>query len=136
MAARVDVEILGRHHVRVLVPPPARCSLTARATAAPPATASDPPSQKSFCTSTMISARISPTVSWALMPRPAYWNHNLHYQPVILNAVPPGCQTALDVGCGDGLLAARLAERCAQVTGIDRDPPMIAAARARAPEPA
>jgi len=66
------------------------------------------------------------------MSRPAYWNHNLHYQPVILNAVPPGCQTALDVGCGDGLLAARLAERCAQVTGIDRDPPMIAAARARA----
>ena len=66
------------------------------------------------------------------MPRPAYWNHNLHYQPVILNAVPPGCQTALDVGCGDGLLAARLAERCAQVTGIDRYPPMIAAARARA----
>ena len=65
------------------------------------------------------------------MPRPAYWNHNLHYQPVILNAVPPGCQTALDVGCGDGLLAARLAERCAQVTGIDRDPPMIAAARAQ-----
>ena len=63
---------------------------------------------------------------------PAYWNHNVHYQPVILNAVPPGCQTALDVGCGDGLLAARLAERCAQVTGIDRDPPMIAAARARA----
>jgi hypothetical protein len=43
------------------------------------------------------------------MPRSAYWNHNLHYQPVILNAVPPGCQTALDVGCGDGLLAARLA---------------------------
>ncbi len=65
------------------------------------------------------------------MSRPAYWNHNLHYQPVILNAVPPGCQTALDVGCGDGLLAARLAERCAQVTGIDRDPPMIATARAQ-----
>ena len=67
------------------------------------------------------------------MPRSAYWNHNVHYQPVILNAVPPGCHTALDVGCGDGLLAARLAERCAKVTGIDRDPQMIATARARNP---
>jgi len=61
-----------------------------------------------------------------------YWNHNVHYQPVILNAVPPGCRSALDVGCGDGLLAARLAARSAAVTGIDRDAPMIAAARARA----
>ena len=65
------------------------------------------------------------------MPRSAYWNHNLHYQPVILNAVPPGCQTALDIGCGDGLLAARLAERCTQVTGIDRDPAMITTARSQ-----
>ena len=65
------------------------------------------------------------------MVRPGYWNHNVHYQPVILNAVPPGCQTALDVGCGDGLLAARLAERCAEVTGIDRNPRMIATARAQ-----
>jgi hypothetical protein len=32
------------------------------------------------------------------MPRSGYWNHNVHYQPVILNAVPPGCRTALDVG--------------------------------------
>ena len=58
-----------------------------------------------------------------------YWNHNVHYQPVILNAVPAGCQDALDVGCGDGMLAGRLAERCARVTGIDRDPRMIALAR-------
>ena len=65
------------------------------------------------------------------MARPAYWNQNVHYQPVILNAVPPGCQTALDVGCGDGLLAARLAERCAEVTGIDRNPRMIATAPAQ-----
>jgi ubiquinone/menaquinone biosynthesis C-methylase UbiE len=65
------------------------------------------------------------------MVRSGYWNHNVHYQPVILNAVPPGCQTALDVGCGDGLLAARLAERCANVTGIDRNQPMIATARAQ-----
>ena len=65
------------------------------------------------------------------MVRSGYWNHNVHYQPVILSAVPPGCQTARDVGCGDGLLVARLAERCASVTGIDRDPRMIATARAQ-----
>ena len=63
--------------------------------------------------------------------RAGYWNHNVHYQPVILTAVPPGCGPALDVGCGDGMLACRLAGRCAEVTGIDRDPRMIALARAQ-----
>ncbi|HJY55939.1 MAG TPA: class I SAM-dependent methyltransferase [Streptosporangiaceae bacterium] len=67
------------------------------------------------------------------MARSGYWNHNVHYQPVILSAVPPGCRTALDVGCGDGLLAGRLAARCAKVTAIDRNPPMIARARAQYP---
>jgi hypothetical protein len=49
-----------------------------------------------------------------------YWNHNVHYQPVILGAVPPGCAAAIDVGCGDGMLARKLAARCGTVTGIDR----------------
>ena len=66
------------------------------------------------------------------MARAGYWNHNVHYQSIILGAVPPGCGPALDVGCGDGVLAGRLAERCAQVTGIDRDRRMIALARAQA----
>ena len=65
------------------------------------------------------------------MARAGYWNHNVHYQPVILGAVPAGCRAALDVGCGDGMLVGRLAGRCAQVTGIDRDPRMIALARSR-----
>jgi ubiquinone/menaquinone biosynthesis C-methylase UbiE len=60
-----------------------------------------------------------------------YWNHNVHYQRVILDAVPQRCGVAVDVGCGDGLLACRLAARCAAVTGIDRDGPMVAAARER-----
>ena len=51
-----------------------------------------------------------------------YWNHNVHYQPVILRGVPADCTRALEVGCGDGLLARRLAERCAEVTAIDREP--------------
>ena len=66
------------------------------------------------------------------MARAGYWNHNVHYQPVILGAVPAGCGAALEVGCGDGLLASKLAERCAEVTAIDRDSRMTALARARA----
>jgi SAM-dependent methyltransferase len=63
-----------------------------------------------------------------------YWNHNVYYQPLILGAVPPGCGSALDVGCGDGLLTCRLAERCRDVTGVDCDHHMIALARERARE--
>ena len=66
------------------------------------------------------------------MARAGYWNHNVHYQPVILGAVPAGCGAALEVGCGDGLLASRLAEHCAEVTAIDRDARMTALARSRA----
>src|SRR5581483_11107136 len=63
--------------------------------------------------------------------QPGYWNHNIHYQPVILDAVPDGCGAALEVGCGDGLLAQRLAARAAAVTAIDADAGMIALARER-----
>jgi SAM-dependent methyltransferase len=66
------------------------------------------------------------------MARVDYWNHNVHYQPVILAAVPANCGQALEVGCGDGMLACKLADRCAEVTGIDRDARMIALARERA----
>ncbi len=66
------------------------------------------------------------------MARIDYWNHNVHYQPVILQAVPADCGAALEVGCGDGLLACRLAERCAEVTAVDRDARMITLARERA----
>jgi len=38
----------------------------------------------------------------------------------------------LDVGCGDGVLATRLAQDCAEVTGLDASADMIAAARRRA----
>ena len=62
-----------------------------------------------------------------------YWNHNVHYQPVILGAVPDGCRAALEVGCGDGLLARRIAAQAAEaeVTAIDADARMIALARER-----
>jgi len=36
------------------------------------------------------------------------WNHNVQYHDVILRAVPRQCRRALDVGCGQGLLAQHL----------------------------
>ncbi|CAO5186118.1 Methylase involved in ubiquinone/menaquinone biosynthesis-like protein [Frankia sp. AiPs1] len=44
--------------------------------------------------------------------------------------VPPGADTVLDVGCGEGMLARALRPAVAHVTGLDRDEPSIAAARA------
>lgn len=58
------------------------------------------------------------------------WNHNLHYHRVILNAVPAGCERALDIGCGTGALTRRLRQVVPQVTGIDRDEQSIELARA------
>ncbi|MFF9896426.1 class I SAM-dependent methyltransferase [Streptomyces longispororuber] len=58
-----------------------------------------------------------------------YWNTNVARHPDILRAVPRGCRDALDVGCGDGLLARKLAGRAERVTGIDDAPEMIARAR-------
>jgi len=61
---------------------------------------------------------------------PEPWSHNLHYHRVILDAVPPGCERALDVGCGQGTLTRRLRRVVPQVTGIDRDERSIDLARA------
>jgi SAM-dependent methyltransferase len=58
------------------------------------------------------------------------WNHNLHYHPVLLDAMPAHCERALDVGCGEGTLARKLRHRAAHVTAIDADPPSIALATA------
>ena len=64
------------------------------------------------------------------MPRDAQrWNHNLHYLPAVLAAVPPGSRRALDVGCGEGTLTRELRRRVAEVTGIDRDAPVLELAR-------
>ncbi|MBX6386614.1 MAG: class I SAM-dependent methyltransferase [Microbispora sp.] len=58
-----------------------------------------------------------------------YWNTNVARHPGILRAVPEDCGDALDVGCGDGLLARKLTARAKRVTGVDRSPEMIARAR-------
>jgi SAM-dependent methyltransferase len=57
------------------------------------------------------------------------WNHNIHYHSIALNAVPQHSRRALDVGCGQGLLVQKLAQRCQEVTGIDLDGPTLAHAR-------
>lgn len=52
---------------------------------------------------------------------------------VLLGALEPlAGRDVLDVGCGDGRLAVRMAERNARVTGLDLSPAMLAAARERA----
>jgi ubiquinone/menaquinone biosynthesis C-methylase UbiE len=59
------------------------------------------------------------------------WNHNIHYHPLVLAAVPPGCRTALDVGCGEGMLTRQLGAVVPSVTGIDLDGPSLERARAK-----
>lgn len=58
------------------------------------------------------------------------WNHNTHYYPTVLGALPAGARTALDVGTGDGLLATALRARVSAVTAIDTDPAVLDRARA------
>lgn len=61
---------------------------------------------------------------------PERWTHNGHYHQVILDVIPAGCTTALDVGCGTGGLTRRLRAAGPRVTGIDRDEQCIRVARA------
>jgi SAM-dependent methyltransferase len=59
------------------------------------------------------------------------WNHNEHFHGWILRNLPARRRLAVDVGCGTGVLAGKLASRFARVTGIDADAGMAAAASAR-----
>ncbi len=61
------------------------------------------------------------------------WDHNAHYRPLLLRALPPRCERVLDVGCGAGDLAAVLAGRGIRVDAVDRSAAMVALARARVP---
>lgn len=63
----------------------------------------------------------------------ARWNHNLHYHRLILDAVPAGARTALDIGTGDGLLARDLHRLVPEVTGIDLDAAVLDRARPEDP---
>ncbi|MBR7828017.1 class I SAM-dependent methyltransferase [Actinospica sp. MGRD01-02] len=59
------------------------------------------------------------------------WSHNEHFHGWILRNLPARRRTALDVGCGTGVLAGKLAARFERVIGIDADAGMAAAAGER-----
>jgi 2-polyprenyl-3-methyl-5-hydroxy-6-metoxy-1,4-benzoquinol methylase len=61
------------------------------------------------------------------------WDHNSYYQPRLLRALPARCERVLDVGCGAGDFAIRLAERAGRVDAVDRSAAMIEAARRAVP---
>jgi 2-polyprenyl-3-methyl-5-hydroxy-6-metoxy-1,4-benzoquinol methylase len=54
-----------------------------------------------------------------------YWNHNTAYHPWLIDIATRHRGDVLDVGCGDGLLAQRLAPVSRTVTAIDPDPAAI-----------
>ncbi len=64
------------------------------------------------------------------------WSHNSHYHAALLREVPPRCSRALDVGCGDGAFARKLASLADRVDAIDSDAAVIRRARDQAPAPA
>ncbi|MEU9096791.1 class I SAM-dependent methyltransferase [Streptomyces sp. NPDC048361] len=56
-------------------------------------------------------------------------NHNVHYHDLLLRELPSSCRTALDVGCGTGEFARKLARRGIEVDALDADRHVIDAAR-------
>ncbi|SEG91486.1 Methyltransferase domain-containing protein [Thermomonospora echinospora] len=64
-----------------------------------------------------------------MIPSGSRWNHNIHYHSRILRVVPKGAQRALDVGCGEGMLARELRRAVPYVTGIDLHGPSLDQAR-------
>jgi SAM-dependent methyltransferase len=64
------------------------------------------------------------------------FDHNDRYHRLLLRQVPAGCRTALDVGCGTGRFARRLARRGIRVDAVDRSAEVVEAARAAPAPPA
>lgn len=63
------------------------------------------------------------------------WNHNVHYHRYLLRRIPKQVYRALDVGCGLGLFAWKLAERSAIVDALDVDSAVLAEASILNPAP-
>jgi tRNA/tmRNA/rRNA uracil-C5-methylase (TrmA/RlmC/RlmD family) len=61
------------------------------------------------------------------------WDHNAYYHRLLLRQMPQRCRRVLDVGCGAGAFAARLARRSEQVDALDRSAEMIEEAKRRTP---
>jgi SAM-dependent methyltransferase len=62
------------------------------------------------------------------------WDHNAYYHRLLLRQLPQRCRLVLDVGCGAGAFAARLARRSEQVDAVDRSPEMIGLAKRSTPD--
>ena len=58
------------------------------------------------------------------------WNHNIHFHRVVLEAIPAGATSALDVGTGDGMLSAELRGVVTDVVAIDLDAQVLRRAEA------
>ena len=61
------------------------------------------------------------------------WDHNAYYHRLLLRQLPQQCRRVLDVGCGSGAFAARLAGRAEHVDALDRSATMIEVARQHSP---
>jgi 2-polyprenyl-3-methyl-5-hydroxy-6-metoxy-1,4-benzoquinol methylase len=63
------------------------------------------------------------------------WDHNVQFHEHLLSRCPAEAQCVLDIGCGHGLFASRLAERAATVDAIDADPSIVREAKKRVTAP-
>lgn len=61
------------------------------------------------------------------------WDHNAHYHRTLLRRIPRRFGRGLDVGCGKGAFARRLARRAGAVDAVDVAPDIVAVARSRTP---
>jgi SAM-dependent methyltransferase len=59
------------------------------------------------------------------------WDHNAYYHRLLLDQLPQPCHRVLDIGCGAGSFATRLAHRVEHVDAVDRSAAMIDMARQR-----
>lgn len=57
------------------------------------------------------------------------WTANNYYHHSLLQCVPPNCENALEIGCGTGAFARRLAKTSKRVIAIDMSPHMVQVAR-------
>ncbi|MDX6760202.1 class I SAM-dependent methyltransferase [Streptomyces sp. F8] len=57
------------------------------------------------------------------------FNHNDHYHDLLLRELPKSCRRALEVGCGAGRFAQKIALEGIEVDAIDLDEHVVAAAR-------
>lgn len=59
------------------------------------------------------------------------WTANNHYHNSLLKHVPRNCENALEIGCGTGAFARRLATTSKRVVALDLSPEMIRSAQSR-----